>query len=314
MTLIGTSLFAVYLADRFSTRSLLRLLTATMLVIGCLSVVFAVAWPAYGIDELRDGAWRGIFTTKNELGRAMALGAALSALRASYRSWDGVLWQLIGIGFFGLVVASESATSIAVTIGLVAALWTARIARKVGGSGAIVLMLVGATGPTMAVWLVGNREAVAGILGRDVTFSGRTLLWDAVWRMILERPWLGNGYGSFWRGWDGPSAEVWRAINFDAPHSHNGFLDLWLELGLIGVALLIGPLVNTAIKVFRNLRHDPEVTDLALVILVSLLLFNLTESSLLGRTSVFWIVTFTMMMKVQDLSRLYQGSERNQRR
>ena len=75
------------------------------------------------------------------------------------------------------------------------------------------------------------------LLGRDATLSGRTGLWDAVLAAISMKPLLGYGYESFWNGLAGPSASVVAAVHWIPPHAHNGFLDLWLDLGALGLLI-----------------------------------------------------------------------------
>jgi O-antigen ligase len=67
-------------------------------------------------------------------------------------------------------------------------------------------------------------------LGRDETFTGRTWIWEAVIPEFKHMPWLGHGFQSFW-------TTEWRAMVFGMPYAHNGYLDILLELGVVGLAL-----------------------------------------------------------------------------
>ena len=60
------------------------------------------------------------------------------------------------------------------------------------------------------VWLWAHADVVTADVGKDATLTGRTDLWNVAITMIARRPWLGYGYGGFWRGWTGESAEFWR--------------------------------------------------------------------------------------------------------
>ncbi|WP_049558612.1 O-antigen ligase family protein, partial [Limnoraphis robusta] len=73
-----------------------------------------------------------------------------------------------------------------------------------------------------------------GLIGKDPSLTGRTDLWAWAREMIDKRPWLGYGYTAFWQGLDGGSAYIIRAARWPVPYSHNGILDLWLDIGLLG--------------------------------------------------------------------------------
>lgn len=68
--LVGTTLFGLYLATRYSLREQLQLLAWTLGIAALSSLMFGIALPAYGVDKtLYAGAWRGVFVQKNVLGR-----------------------------------------------------------------------------------------------------------------------------------------------------------------------------------------------------------------------------------------------------
>jgi O-antigen ligase len=109
--------------------------------------------------------------------------------------------------------------------------------------------------------------------------------------MISVKPWLGYGYDAFWRGFDGPSAYVWALNPSEPPHSHNGLLDLWLSVGVAGVALVLAALAVNGLRAVRLVRGAWSFERIApLAVLLGLVLFNITESSLVTRNSIFWIL------------------------
>jgi O-antigen ligase len=100
---------------------------------------------------------------------------------------------------------------------------------------------------------------------------------------------FGYGYGAFWRGIGGPSAWVWAAVGSTPPHSHNGFLDAWLDLGLVGVILVVTALIAALASAWKVMRiPGPIVRSWPFVFVLFLLLSNLTESSLVARNSLSW--------------------------
>ena len=77
--------FGLYIGVRFGIEGLVRILGWLTLGILVLSVVFAVALPTYGLDAFHEESWRGVFGTKNELGRMMLVGAVVWAIRGFAR-------------------------------------------------------------------------------------------------------------------------------------------------------------------------------------------------------------------------------------
>ena len=85
-----------------------------------------------------------------------------------------------------------------------------------------------------------------GAVGRDPTLTDRTAIWSIVLSMHTN-PLVGTGYESFWLG---PRLQkVWQLFGATINESHNGYLEVYLNLGLIGVLLLVGLLITS----YRNI-------------------------------------------------------------
>ena len=300
--LVKITLFGVYFATRYSLKEQLRLLAVTFSIVVLLSIAIALALPSYGVMSLQEGgvhagAWRGIYMHKNGLGRMMVLSALVFLIStSSSRKYRWIAWA----GFIlsiAIVVLSTSKTSLAILLTLIVLLpfykalrWSSSLAI----SFFIATILVGGS---VAVLLLSNAEFILGAFGQDLTLTGRTDLWAAVLGKIGERPWLGYGYGGFWRSLEGESAEVLSIVRWAAPHSHNGFLDLWLDLGLLGLlafALSFLAVCWRSVLCLRITKTSEGLLPLAY--LTFLLLANLTESSLLRQNSLwilFTVVTFS---------------------
>jgi O-antigen ligase len=141
-------------------------------------------------------------------------------------------------------------------------------------------------------------------MDRDVGLSGRTELWGILFDMILWRPWLGYGYGGFWLGWEGASSSVWLSTGWDMLHAHNGFIDICLDLGVLGLTILL-------VGFWRNLVRAISFAQTAileeelwpLIFLTFLFLYNFTESVFLVQHSIFWMfyvsLSFSMIYRSQ---------------
>lgn len=300
IALLGTTLVAAYAAVRFGFAETLRLLGWALGIAAVLSLATSVALPSYGIsDDPRGAFWQGVFAGgKNVLGRVMALGAVVFLLLAlSSRRHRLVLWAFFGLSAF-LLVMSNSVTSMAVaaTVILLLPLYGAlRWPRPLAAS-FIILAVVAAGGAVM--YLLANSELVLAVSGRDLTFTYRADLWEALLASAGQRPWLGYGYGAFWLGWSGPSAQVWlwnANIGLEAVHAHNGYLDLWLNLGLLGVAAFALSFVAILARSLAWIRLTSTAEGLwPMAALTFLLLYNFTESSILIHNNIFWILYVTV--------------------
>jgi O-antigen ligase len=127
-------------------------------------------------------------------------------------------------------------------------------------------------------------------------------LWNSILKIIQERIWLGYGFGAFWLGWNGASARVWAEIGWQANHGHNGFLDLWLHLGLLGLLIYLWGFawVNLkAIKLTRMKLSSETIWPLAM--LTFLVIYNFTGSVILNQNSLEWVlyvaIAYTVSIK-----------------
>jgi O-antigen ligase len=285
-----TTVFAYYLATRFELRDIVVLLSWGLVAVGLASAAVALELPSLGRDHLRGDAWSGLFTTKNELGRVMALAAVVWLLRYVTRDAHR-LGSAAAIGLStALVVLSESKTALVVLTGVVLilpAVIALRSRPRLVAPGVTALLAAGAA---LAIWI----ESTPGFLARfadPALLTGRAEIWGAVWNMIREQFWLGYGLGAFWRGVEGPSALVWSASGTATQHAHNGLLDLWLALGLVGVAVVVAAFLLAFRRACALFISADGVAGLWPVVFLSfLLLYNLTESTLLSPNTLYWIL------------------------
>lgn len=290
IALVGTNLLGIYLATRYSLDEQLRLLAWTLGIAAILSLVVAIGVPSYAIET--SGAWRGIYAQKNILARLMVVSATvflLLALSSHKRRW--FTWVMFGLSA-GLTLLSASKTAL-VNLITILVLFILYRPLRLQYNLAIPLLIFGilAIGG-VANLLASNSEILLNSLGKDATLTGRTDLWDAVSEMIWMRPILGYGYGGFWTaGSDGPAVYVWDAVDWRPVHAHNGLLNLWLDIGLLGVFVFICGYLMLIIRSLSWVRVTQTATGFwPLLYMTFMLLYNQTESSLLGQNDFFWIL------------------------
>jgi O-antigen ligase len=146
-----------------------------------------------------------------------------------------------------------------------------------------------------------------------MTLTGRTDFWPQILAKIMHRPLLGYGVGGFWQPWrgsDNPAADIIVAKSLFRPqHSHNGFLELGVELGFLGLLLFVISLFSNIAKAIMHLSYTKQPEGgLPLLLLTYALMTNLTETGLLGVTIVwFWYVVLTVRLSLDTTGSLFSN-------
>ncbi|MEM7758606.1 MAG: O-antigen ligase [Cyanobacteria bacterium P01_A01_bin.40] len=291
---IGTTGIGLYLATRFTLPEQFNLLTWTYGILLVLSLLFAVGIPKYGImGGVHEGALRGVFTHKNQFGAFMAPGGViflLNALRSGSYRW--LHWGLLVLNC-GAMVMSQSLTALG-TFGLMLILCLIyRIFRwryEIMISAILAVTILGFISLIAVAGYVGSDSLLSSI-GRDTTLSGRTYIWQYVWDQIQLRPWFGYGLAAFWNGIEGPSGYIQLAMRIAVIYAHNGFLDIWLSIGIVGLGIFIVGFISTTAHSLALLRmtNTPE-GFWPLLFLTYILLSNLTEGTISNLNSSFWAI------------------------
>jgi hypothetical protein len=147
--------------------------------------------------------------------------------------------------------------------------------------------------------LVDTEVGLVQAMGRDSTLTTRTQLWEDIMRMPVN-PLVGTGFESFWLG--DRAKSLWAKHWWHPNQAHNGYLEVFLNLGWLGVTLL-GFLIGWGYgNVIRALRRDPELGKLRLALLMAALLYNLTEAAFKVMHPV-WIIFILAVMATPRAAR-----------
>ena len=126
---------------------------------------------------------------------------------------------------------------------------------------------------------------LAGAIGRDPTLTDRTKIWSFVLGMQTN-PLLGAGYESFWLG---PRLQwFWETSGLGhLNEAHNGYLEVYLNLGLVGLALLGGFLIASYRTICRRLTAVSSLAPLSMALWTVVLFYNVTEAGF--RNGLMWL-------------------------
>jgi exopolysaccharide production protein ExoQ len=196
------------------------------------------------------------------------------------------------IGIAWLFLRTHSATSV---IGLfVAALLVVFVGTRFLNKNFIgTYMLAGLILIAAAELAFGLSGQVSEALGRGSGLSGRTKLWTRLLELHTN-PIIGTGFESFWLV---TTPELLEGIFFFIPdEAHNGYLEIYLDLGLIGVFLLVALLVATFWKIRLTLFRNFEWGRYQLGLLAAVVLYNWTEAAFKTHSPI-WFVFYIIAMK-----------------
>ncbi|BAS56732.1 MULTISPECIES: O-antigen ligase family protein [Leptolyngbya] len=296
--------FGLYIATRFSLTQQVKLYAMTFAIGGLASAALALGVPSIG-KHLVDhpGAWKGIYDYKNTFGSMMVIAmVSFFALPIEHPRDRWLKW--IGIaGATALILLSTSRTALLLGVAMLAMMtfyrnfrWQGRKSIVLGSLGVLVL------GSTV-VGVLSNWTELLKAFGRDPTLTGRTYIWSVALDRLWDRPWFGFGRSAFWS----PESPYPKAIgyylsqSFNAPHAHNGFIEVALDVGLVGLALflicyVIG-FVMALMKAYGS-KHPEHLW--ALGFLTFLALNNVTESYMLRLANIYWVLFVATILTVKQ--------------
>jgi O-antigen ligase len=286
--MLATTAFGVYFGSRFTVPQQLRLLGWTCALIIFSSFFMALFLPQYGVDHFAAGAWLGAFPRKNLLARAMVFSVLVFYFARPPAAW-WVRW--VGIaGAVCLLALSKSATGIVVLVVIVATLPLYRVVRSKFTFAIPVSIVIGLAAAGLGVLLYMILPSLLAVLQRDSTLTGRTELWNAILFSIARRPWLGYGFNAFWMA-EGESSMVLQQVDWLVRDAHNGFLGVTLDVGLLGLSILLAGYLVFWRRALGLVRKTTGVVPIWLcTYLAFMLVYNLTETAILVQNNIFWIL------------------------
>ncbi|MGH9533773.1 MAG: O-antigen ligase family protein [Terriglobales bacterium] len=252
------------------------------------SIVLIKYFPAIGrgYDPSGGQTFNGVTGAKNSLGviaYVVLLGVVwhLQALRhdkAFPNRGRHLLAQLalLGFGIWALVRCDSDTSMAALALGSLFLLLTALPAiRKPAAIHALVLLVL--LGGSTAL-LMGGEADVTHDMGRKANLSDRTTIWKAVEEVAAEHPIFGVGFESFWAGAN--LYQVWRFLpRYEKVNeSHDGYIEVYAEIGWVGVALIALLLITAYRRAVAAFRRNPALGGLLVAYVVSSVIYNITEA------------------------------------
>lgn len=303
------SMILIVLTDEDRARAIKQVLARVAFVLIPVSILLIKYFPdwgrAYATHWEGTQFFVGVTDNKNMLGMVcMVFGFAacwrvLQALRGSRRGRIKTLivhGTLLAMALW-LLILCDSKTSLSCLV-LTSTLITAHTFLKVAQKRVVLNMLVVAVVLScFSVLFLGIGSDALQTIDRNSSLTGRTEIWNILLTVPIN-PVVGTGFESFWLGkrmqylWSFP-------IVYGLNQAHNGYFELYLNLGWIGLGLFAVLLWIGYRNILRLLDSDPEAGRLRLGFFIIAVIYNFTEAGI--RTSdLVWIAFVLATLAVPE--------------
>lgn len=305
-------------ARRFQT--LLRPLFTTFIL---LSFVYGLAFPDLAIEHgegtLKD-AWHGLIGQKNEFGMLGSLTFLLwlhGWLAHEVRSGRAAVGAAVAML---AIILSKSSTSLLSTV--LSSTFMLLLLRSPQNLRRYTPLFVGSFACVVVIYAVAVLDIVPGLgillepfaalTGKDLTFSNRSLIWSIIREHIILSPYVGSGYGAYWVGPfpTSPSYVFLKRMWFYPSEAHNGYLEIFNDLGVLGFFCLLGYLFFYVKQSLDLMRIDRTQGVLFLSFFFQQAITNLSESTWLAVNNVLPFFVMTLATITLARSRLDERFKR----
>jgi O-antigen ligase len=264
LVMIWFSAFAVSI--RFSYRDILYfafIATAFCVIIG---VLCEIALGTFTVIEAEYRFGGIVHPNIQALNCSVLLFSALSLSMASEnKKWFFLMMSIVGLIF---LVLTKSRTVFWTTIFALSIVFSMNTSKSILS---LVILLAGFficgyfilkenyiididTVQTILMSPVGRQDSDISTLS---SINGRIPVWKECMDYIAMRPLIGYGYGAFWTG--ERVLEISDSAGWVAPNAHNGYLDMALDIGVIGLVLFTLTLIYGLLRCISLFKHRKSV-------------------------------------------------------
>jgi O-antigen ligase len=313
LELLFATLTAAYIGLRYRPEQFMEILFWFGACLFILSITLVFSAPRTGTMywEPFNGAWRGFFWHRNHLASITALLSAvylcriLPALPARNRNvfLDGFFYLVCWV----ILYFADSATGYIVFLvlhGFVFFVWAwLKISHRLQWTH---YALISGSGLLLSVLVLFNLDFVFGVFNRDTTLTGRLTLWKNELQLASQHLWLGRGFGAAWA--TDPFREEIRLLAGWASQpliGDNGYLDMLLHLGILGLGVLVLVLFAATVRSLRfALDRKTLPAFFPLLVMIYAFFANITFS-MLAETEVFlWsLIVVVLFMTISPTNK-----------
>ncbi|HEX7877644.1 MAG TPA: O-antigen ligase [Sphingobium sp.] len=257
-----------------------------------LPLTSAAVHPPTESDKALIGAWRGFFFHKNIAGAVMALtfivcGNAWIDKRKFY-------YAIFAVMAFIFVIGTKSKTSLALCVGMLVISSVYRALSDNTQKRAILLLMLGFGMVGVLGLYIAYQPTVERLFADPTSFTGRVSIWRVALDYLADHPYLGSGFGGFWQvGANSPAHDYLnQQFQMLTAHSHDGYLEIWVTTGPLGLVLLLISFLALPAYWFLtgSTRENQHLMVPAFAIWVFVLYQNLLETSFFDKDRQVWVI------------------------
>lgn len=288
VALIGTTSIGLLIFIEYENKDLLGFFSKNLAIFTVLSVIVSIVLPEYGthIHDKFSGQWRGLLSFKNQAAWSAAISIILLlGTRSRYKFPYYYLALMAGIL---MLINTGSATGVAAITfgGIVMALLlnyeNLSIFRP------LILFVIIVSIALVGIDFTATFAFVLEMLGRDESLTGRTSVWGTLWPLIQDNIWLGVGYRAFWDN----SANFFGGDNWmvDIGHAHNAYIEILLDVGIIGLIAQMLYILGTSWNLFSLLKRGDKDTATLLSVILTLTIIGIAGALFFRGNTGIWIL------------------------
>lgn len=309
----------VVFTDPLPERAIKKFFTAAGFVLIPLSILFIKYYPDYGLT-LNIWTWEswynGVTENKNMLGM-LSLVSGLNSMwclqsafydrRLANRYRVILAHALVVIMVAGLLLIANSMTSLSCFC--LANFVLAVIFLPMSSGKKIIVHSVIGFCIALAIFalFLDSSGSMVQSLGRNSTLTGRTAIWKAV-LSVHSNPLIGTGFESFWTG--DRMRQVWALTAEGIQEAHDGYLEVYINLGFLGIAFLAAAIIHAYRSLLREFSFGWHTARLRLALLASGLIYSLSEAGF-RQLSIVWLSFLFALTVVPYFQRSRQAGMRS---
>lgn len=291
--LLGSTLLAIFIGFSVPLLTTLRIFAVVLGLTMLASIGAAIGLPALGIENYEGTqVWSGVYNSKNDLGFWAAIGVLLYITLSDsvHSGFLKLLCFLMAGVCLGLLALSQSATSLLALLvaGALSLYLFIAIRFQLGFIRMVVLAVLFLALTGMAIANIETAE----LIGRSDDLTGRGEVWSQTWKLIMDKPLTGYGYGALWFPND---ASIWiqeslTDFTWVVHHAHNGLLQVASEIGMPLALIALLMVAQKLIEIFYCQYERQQVGVLfVLAFVIAFLISNYSEARFLVTRELYWI-------------------------
>jgi len=305
----------VILSERSPLNAMESVLRRCAYVLVPLSLMLIKYFPVYGVQYNYAGVkmWVGVASQKNSFGVICAIAIFTIIWSFGRELKEGGLFNrknqtvsdglVCGIAIFNLLGfrGTYSATAIGFLIGGIVTLVFLNKQKNYKRQWAAIIFIIVTTGLLSLTFFESLIPIATSAFNRRADFTGRDEIWQLVMEEASKKPVLGYGFGAYWYLQD---EKIYSQTSVHEGHS--GYLDVYLETGMVGCLFLLLFLLDTFKKSVRLINYSQFWGICGVCLIIMSVLHNYTESNYIRTSSYFWniIVIISIIISSKRVHRL----------